>query len=216
MVRDLANWTDSNVCIVDWSKLSTIEYSIAAGNVNNVGAHVGKFLLSISSDFPLDRVSIVGHSLGAHIAGAAGAHTGGQIDAIYGIDPAHPLITIPMRPPTERLDPTDAKYVQVIHTSSGTFGTPFNIGTADFYADNGKSPQKGCEPFIIIFMTDAFAPISIPCSHIRALEIFRFSLNKANRYVPFPPMEAVDIYGYWSNRTPGVYYFPTKRDRPYV
>lgn len=216
MVRDLANWTDSNVCIVDWSKLSTIEYSIAASNVNRVGAHIGNFLLAIQGTFPLSRVSLVGHSLGAHIAGAAGAQTGGLIDAIYGIDPAHPLITIPMRPPSERLDATDAKYVQVIHTSSGTFGTPFNIGTADFHADDGRSPQKGCEPIVIIFNSDAFAPISIACSHVRALEIFRFALNPDNQFKPFPPLENADIYGYWSKRTAGVYYFPTKRARPYV
>lgn len=214
MSRDIAMWTDSNACVVDWFKLSTIEYTIAAKNVNKVGAYVGEFLISLQNIIPLNRVSIVGHSLGAHIAGAAGARTGGKIDAIFGIDPAHPLFTmLPVRPESERLDPSDAIFVQVIHTTSGTFGSPRNLGHQDWHADGGFSPQKGCEPGFVLFDPNAFAPNSMACSHIRALEIFRFALDPANKFKPF---KGDDIYGYWSSRKPGVYVFPTKRQRPYV
>lgn len=215
MARDIASWTNSNACVVDWSKLATTDYLLAAGHVNKVGEEIGDFLLSIQQHIPLDRVSLLGHSLGAHIAGAAGARTGSQVDAIFGIDPAHPFITIPMRPATERLDPSDAKFVQVIHTTSGTFGTPFNIGHQDWFADGGKAPQKGCEPGLIIFDRNALAPISVVCSHLRALEIFRFALDPANQFKP-SSQEQNDIYGYWSKRTPGVFDFPTVRNRPYV
>lgn len=213
MARDISQYTNSNVCIVDWSKLATTEYTIAAGHVNKVGEHVGDFLLSIQQFIPLNHVSILGHSLGAHIAGAAGARTGSQVDAIYGIDPAHPLITIPMRPPTERLDVSDAQFVQVIHTTSGTFGTPFDLGHQDWYADGGKSPQKGCEPGLIVFDRNALAPVSIVCSHLRALEIFRFALDPVN---VFNSTGGGDNYGYWSRRTEGVFHLPTLRNRPYV
>lgn len=213
LVHDLAQLAHTNVCIVDWNKLATIEYTIAVRNVNRVGDHIGEFLLGIQQHIPLDQVSIIGHSLGAHIAGAVGRRAGSQIDSIFGIDPAHPLMTIPLRPEDQRLDPSDAKFVQVLHTTSGTVGTPFNIGHQDWYADEGKSPQKGCEPGQIIFNPDAFSPVSLSCSHIRGLEIFRFALDRNNR---FNAVEADDFYGYWSHRTPGVYHFPTTSKRPYV
>lgn len=213
MVRDIPQWTDSNACIVDWSKLATTWYGIATDHLKKVGDVIGDFILSLQTHIPLNRVSIVGHSLGAHVAGDAGARTGGRIDAIFGIDPAHPLITIPMRPVTERLDPSDAQFVQVIHTSSGTLGTPFNIGHQDWYADNGKAPQRGCEPGVILFDPNALAPISIVCSHLRGLEIFRFALNPANT---FKAVVGDDMYGYWSRRKPGVFEIVTQRQRPYV
>lgn len=213
MVRDLSFFTDSNTCVVDWSKIASTDYTIASGQVNSVGEEVGDFLLSLQPLIPLERVSIVGHSLGAHVAGAAGARTESRIDAIYGLDPAHPLITVPMRPPSERLDASDAQFVQVLHTTSGTLGTPSNIGHQDWYADNGKTPQKGCEPGAVVFDPLAFAPLSIQCSHMRAFEIFRFALDPRNK---FTALYANDIFGYWSRRMPGVFEFPTQRNPPYV
>lgn len=213
MIRDIPLYTDSNTCVVDWSKVATTQYTLAVAHLNRVGETIGDFLISLESQFPLDRVSIVGHSLGAHIAGAAGARTGSKIDAIFGLDPAHPLVTIPMRPTSERLDPSDAQFVQVLHTTSGIAGTPFNIGHQDWYADDGRTPQKGCEPGLIMFDPTALASVSLLCSHMRALEIFRFALDRGNQ---FKNSAGDDVYGYWSRRSPGVFQFPTKRDRPYV
>lgn len=213
MVRDIPLMTDNNACIVDYSKFSRILFKIAVENMNKVGAHVGEFLLSIQQHIPLNRVSVIGHSLGAHVAGAVGARTGGRISAIFALDPAHMRITIPLRKPSERLDPTDAQFVQVLHTTSGTVGTPFNIGHQDWSADDGKSPQKGCEPQTIFFDPNAFAPFSLPCSHLRALEIFRYALN---RNIKFKSNQGDLIYGFWSQRTPGIYNFTTKREPPFV
>lgn len=213
MLRDLAQLTDVNACIVDWSKLSTNRYVIAVRHVNKIGEYVGDFLLSTQEHFPLNSVSLVGHSLGAHIAGAAGARTGGRIGAIFGLDPAHPLLTLPMKPENQRLDPSDAQFVQTLHTTSGTLGTPSNLGHQDWYADNGMIPQKGCEPGLIVFDPNAFSPVSAFCSHARAFELFRMSLDRRNQ---FKALEGDDIYGFWSQRTPGVYHFATTRERPYV
>ena len=44
----------------------------------------------------------------------------------------------------DRLDPTDADYVDVIHTDAGGFGVSYNVGHIDFYP-NGGSTQPGCQ-----------------------------------------------------------------------
>jgi len=49
--------------------------------------------------------------------------------------------------PSERLDKDDAIFVDVVHTASGVQGISQPIGHVDFYPNNGKSPQPGCEGF---------------------------------------------------------------------
>lgn len=46
----------------------------------------------------------------------------------------------------ERLSETDADYVDVIHTDAGVFGIPDPIGHADFYPNEGRALQPGCQP----------------------------------------------------------------------
>lgn len=45
--------------------------------------------------------------------------------------------------PAVRLDPTDAAYVDVIHTDAGTLGTTQRVGHIDFWP-NGGVHQRGC------------------------------------------------------------------------
>lgn len=57
------------------------------------------------------------------------------------MNPAGPLFDVGN--PATRLDFTDAEYVEVIHTETGTFGIAAPIGHANFYA-NGGANQPGC------------------------------------------------------------------------
>jgi hypothetical protein len=43
----------------------------------------------------------------------------------------------------ERLDKTDAKYVDVYHTDAGALGTSLAIGHADFFPNGGKQSCTG-------------------------------------------------------------------------
>lgn len=45
---------------------------------------------------------------------------------------------------TESLDPSDAIFVDIIHTAGTTFGVMRPIGHADFYPNDGTAPQPGC------------------------------------------------------------------------
>ncbi|XP_018568073.1 pancreatic triacylglycerol lipase [Anoplophora glabripennis] len=134
---------DINVFVVDWSPVAGRNYVSAQGAVTTVGNHVADFIRALIATFGLrlDRVAFVGHSLGAHVSGNAGASLNGQVDHIVGLDPALPLFSI--NNINNRLDPSDARFVQVIHTNGGLLGFRDSIGDSDFFP-NGGSSQPGC------------------------------------------------------------------------
>lgn len=136
---------DVNIIVVDWSVgANTINYISARNRVFEVGPLVAELLdffqENISFDF--SRLTIVGHSLGAHIAGIIGKNVRrGRVNTIIGLDPAGPLFDA--NNPRNRLDSTDADYVEVIHSDTRNFGIGAVIGHADFFPNNGSN-QPGC------------------------------------------------------------------------
>lgn len=77
---------DLNVIIVDWGHGAGIPYAQATANTRVVGAYLAKLIEELSSvGPPLADFHIIGHSLGAHIAGYAGErlHTIGQITGLF-------------------------------------------------------------------------------------------------------------------------------------
>ncbi|KAF7267013.1 hypothetical protein GWI33_019719 [Rhynchophorus ferrugineus] len=161
---------DINVIVVDWSKIASKIYVTAQGSVLKVGNYVGDFLLKLDNvlNHSLSRVTIVGHSLGAHISGNAGARTGGLIDTIIGLDPAGPLFT--EKNINNRLDPTDGRYVHVIHTNDRVLGFGIKMGHLDYYP-NGGSSQPGCG-----------LDVAGSCAHSRAYIYYAESLS-SNRFL---------------------------------
>lgn len=60
--------------------------------------------------------------------------SGGKCNAIYGLDPAGPRFAKRrLNPISDRLDPSDAKFVQVIHTDKENIGSSYDMGHQDFY-----------------------------------------------------------------------------------
>ncbi|XP_035781036.1 phospholipase A1 VesT1.02-like [Anopheles albimanus] len=157
----LLQW-NYNVIVVDWSACAMAwNYAKAVGCVPMVGKALGSLLdeLQRSGGLLLEEVYLIGHSLGAHVAGIAGKTvTTGQIHTIFALDPALPLFSI--HAPENRIGVRDAMYVEVIHTNAGLLGFQHPIGTADFYP-NGGSHQPGCG-----------LNIAGLCSHSRAWELF--------------------------------------------
>ncbi|XP_072381631.1 pancreatic lipase-related protein 2-like [Diabrotica undecimpunctata] len=156
---------DVNVFVVDWSSLADDLYINAASAVGGVGEIVGKYVQSLvkNNNLDLDRTAIAGHSLGAHVAGIVGLALGGKIDYIVGLDPALPLFL--MVHEDYRLDVTDAKFVQVIHTCSGFLGIYFNIGHSDYYPNGGRE-QPGC-----------WLDVLGTCAHGRSFKYFAESIK---------------------------------------
>lgn len=65
--------SDFNVIGVDWSVLCDVEYIAAMRGVQLAGEALASFIKWLyTMGIPMNNVHIVGHSLGAHVAGVAG------------------------------------------------------------------------------------------------------------------------------------------------
>lgn len=161
-----------NVISVDWSVgADTPNYFRARSLVTPVGRFLAEFIdyLSTTNVAQPSQIYLIGHSLGAHIAGIVGKNlTCGRLETIFGLDPAGPMFFVFQ--PESRLDVTDAKYVEVIHTSYQGFGKP--IGYADFMVNNAKI-QPGCN-------------VLLACSHLRSIAYWAESINTESGFWAAP------------------------------
>lgn len=207
---------DVNVIGVDWEEgADRIWYPTARYHAPAVAEVVADMIEKlIGFGQTPDQIGIVGHSLGAHIAGLAGKKTRQKIGFIVGLDPAAPLFRL--EKPSERLASGDAQYVEVIHTNGKALGMFQDIGKVDIYP-NGGSNQPGCEwP-------------DLACSHQRAVEYFRESLkvkNFANRCANIVDLSEkcslgrATLGGFETrgmrSKPRGVYYMDTAESSPFL
>ncbi|XP_011537578.1 pancreatic lipase-related protein 3 isoform X1 [Homo sapiens] len=153
--RDMCNvllqLEDINCINLDWINGSR-EYIHAVNNLRVVGAEVAYFIdvLMKKFEYSPSKVHLIGHSLGAHLAGEAGSRIPG-LGRITGLDPAGPFFH--NTPKEVRLDPSDANFVDVIHTNAARILFELGVGTIDacghldFYPNGGKH-MPGCEDLI--------------------------------------------------------------------
>jgi len=172
-----------NVIIVDWSKGAAESYPSSVANTRVVGAELGHFLVVLVKDLGVkpEDVHIIGHSLGAHTAGYAGKWVKPKLEnpigRITGLDPAGPEFYNQIA--GERLDMTDATFVDVIHTNADSLGLAEAVGHFDFYPNGGGEIQPGCKTKYEVFLsssTDTMAD-DLACSHSRAVQLFIDSIN---------------------------------------
>lgn len=156
-----------NLVIVDWGRLSHfLNYFKVFYYVQPVGRILAKYMDFVNEHtaMPFASVTLIGHSLGAHVAGIGAKNAvRGRVQNIVGLDPALPFFMMT----TNKLQPSDAVYVETIHTNLGFKGYSKPLGTAAFYPNWGKR-QVGCG-------WDLFRS----CSHHRV--ILYFAESVANR-----------------------------------
>jgi len=149
---------DCNVICVDWEAGAAIpNYVRAAANTRLVGKQLAQLLAGLQkhSGLQLKKTHLIGFSLGAHVAGFAGAELK-NLSRITGLDPAGPLFE--SQDPRARLDATDANFVDVIHSNGenlilGGLGTWQPLGHVDFYPNGGRM-QKGCANLFVGAVSD--------------------------------------------------------------
>ncbi|XP_067624471.1 phospholipase A1 2 [Eurosta solidaginis] len=154
---------DYNVIICDWTPTSSnVNYFAVADMVKDVGHLLAEFVkfLHLRADLDYNDVYLIGHSLGAQIAGSAGKQSYPfRFNTIFALDPAGPKFRD--QSPENRIDASDAEYVESIQTSS-SFGFKKPLGHAAFYPNYGHS-QKKCYFY--------------GCSHKRAYHYFAESIT---------------------------------------
>lgn len=134
----------------------------------------------------------MGHSLGAQCGGLVSRHLKKLSDdrliipRIFALDPAAPgfeennFLTLFYGWVTFRktdfpmISSNDAKYVQIIHTSSGSYGIAESRGHVDFFPNSGAN-QAGCD-LELLGTRDV-------CSHRRAWHYYQESVKNPEAFV---------------------------------
>ncbi|KAG4068474.1 hypothetical protein HA402_004815 [Bradysia odoriphaga] len=163
-----------NILALDWSETaSNIFLDQVAHKVEPLGIAVALFIerWNLQKGIPYSSMHLVGHSLGAHLAGSTGkniqewSNQTNYIDRITGLDPAFIA--------DDFLQWRYARFVDIIHTDPNLAGTKKNTGHVDFWPNKGDSVQPGCPPRLLLFQ--------LLCSHWRAILLYAESVKRAYR-----------------------------------
>nr|XP_047122737.1 pancreatic lipase-related protein 2 [Hydra vulgaris] len=194
-IDELLKYEDMNVVFVDWSGGSGFPYHQAYGNVRLVGAQLSYMIEVIKNDTGINwkKLHLIGFSIGSHLVGYAGRFLrlkGLLVPRITVLDPAGPLFEY--QHPDTRIDPTDAEFVDVIHSDTNTiivlgFGAEQQMGHLDFYP-NGGYFQKGCEKF------DISLKQYLVCSHYRSIRYFMESISSQSCFYEAYPCKSYEDF----------------------
>ncbi|XP_076637861.1 phospholipase A1-like isoform X2 [Colletes latitarsis] len=170
LVRDaFLQHGDYNVIAVDWSTIAKTPYIWASNRVLEVAKYISSMINFLETQgMDVSQLTIVGHSLGGHIAGLSALNAKSQPKYIVGLDPALPNFWT--AEPGTRISRGDGKHVVIIHTNAGLLGYKAPIGDIDFYP-NGGSTQIGCALDVLG-----------ACSHSRAVYYFAESINSVSGF----------------------------------
>ncbi|XP_050520697.1 lipoprotein lipase-like isoform X3 [Daktulosphaira vitifoliae] len=173
--------------IVDNTRLEFSYWNYELGNNYPIPFEYGKEQDLIKYWIPKQPLKIITHgwlatsenSTGVFAikTGACGAaFTLGKIGRITGLDPAGPGFEYGQIRPN-RLDKTDALFVDVLHTAGGVAGFYKSIGHADFYPNGGSPPQPGCYEGLSEMLKIA------GCSHARSHQLYADSIYHMNSMI---------------------------------
>lgn len=206
-----------NVLLVDAEEMLNKWYILSVHNARLVGKRLANLLANLENyGASAEDFHILGISLGAHIAGWTGKYfrqyKKHSLGRITGLDPAGPCFSHAFS--DQRLDKTDAQYVDVVHSNRLIQGVIEPLGHSDYYINGGGPTQPGC-----------FMP---SCSHLRAAEVYIESIRNPKSFVgvrcesweQFLKNACVHddyaVLGYGSSSaTRGLYYLRTSSNSPY-
>ncbi|CAG5028026.1 unnamed protein product [Parnassius apollo] len=206
-----------NVLLVDAEEMMNKGYVLSVHNARLIGKRLANLLANLENfGANAEDFHLIGISLGAHIAGWTGKYfrqyKRNSIGRITGLDPAGPCFSYAYA--DQRLDKTDARYVDVVHSNRLVQGIIEPLGHADFYINGGGPMQPGC---------------MVPsCSHLRAANIYAESIKVPKSFVGircrswkhFEENACEDkdyaVLGYGSSTaTRGFYYLRTSASSPF-
>ncbi|XP_055541424.1 pancreatic lipase-related protein 2-like [Wyeomyia smithii] len=160
-----------NLFYVDWSLLGPGPcYPSAVHNTRHVGTCIAQMVQRLL-DSGTNNIHLVGFSLGAQVTNYVAVKLRPfKLKRISGLDPAMPLFIT--ADADDKLDPSDADFVDVIHTNALVQGKIERCGHVDFYM-NGGIIQPGCW---------AIGQNPMACSHHRAPDYFAESIRSLSGF----------------------------------
>ncbi|XP_061084762.1 inactive pancreatic lipase-related protein 1-like [Conger conger] len=186
---------DINCICVDWKKGGRTRYTQSANNIRVVGAQIAYMIQLFKTTYGqrAETVHVIGHSLGAHCAAEVGRRTP-NLGRITGLDPAEPYFQ--GCPALVRLDPNDAKFVDVIHTDALPIipyvgmGMSQAVGHLDFYP-NGGEHMPGCDKNIISQIVDIDGIWEgtrdfVACNHLRSYKYYSDTILNPEGFTGYP------------------------------
>jgi pimeloyl-ACP methyl ester carboxylesterase len=199
MAGELLKSDDMNVIAVDWSGGNRFPYEQAVANTVIAAAATRQLLETmINKGVQPQKIHLIGHSLGAHISSYVGRELP-NLGRISGLDPAGPSFYNSETP--DRLDPSDALFVDVIHTDGAPrmisgFGYLNTLGHVDFYP-NGGSAQPTCASNTGDVLLQSFWDLvstlnietsvnTVACNHMSAILYYTDSINTASPAYAYP------------------------------
>ncbi|MBN3322787.1 PLA1A Phospholipase, partial [Atractosteus spatula] len=188
LVLALLTAGDVNVIVVDWVYEASFAYKLVVNNYKEVAIEISKLISALTKlGSEMESFHLIGISLGAHVAGYVGTLFGGKLGRITALDAAS--LMFKDADAYDRLDPTDALFVEAIHTDSDKFGTSNPIGHVDFLLNGGKD-QPGCG---LSRLSSVYRYII--CDHMRAVYVYISALNGSCPLAGFPCSSYEDFVG---------------------
>ncbi|KAI5634141.1 lipase domain-containing protein [Phthorimaea operculella] len=213
-----------NVIIIDNQRFATVHYYLASRLMRPVGRHVAEVLVQLMQ-LGLDpgKLEVLGFSLGGQTAGFIGRHfqklTGRNVSRITALEPSGPCFRT--LGPKDRLDASNADFVEVIHTNIDGFGMATRMGHVDFYVNGGEYQPSDITMF----------PCTVTCSHFMVLTLWVQALRNPRKFIALKcdsiqqareadcfdrvPLET-NYMGFGVDKTKqGIYYLSTDKLYPY-
>lgn len=165
-----------HVIIIDWSALALWwYYNTSKGNIKYVARAIHKFIEELMRILEISAIEkgrqefllgilMIGHSLGAHLAGLVGYLFVTEYKASFYLDREMIGIIVGLDPAGVAFSPTserhfltwhDARKVLILHACAISFGTTYKTGHEDYFLNGG-------------LMAVSIAPV---LSHMRVLNI---------------------------------------------
>ncbi|XP_077472898.1 phospholipase A1 member A [Stigmatopora argus] len=179
LAQALVEAEDINVLMADWVYRASFAYNLVVDGYKEVALHISSLVSKLQKEgCKLESFHFIGVSMGAHVAGFVGTLFEGKIGRITALDPAGPMFK--GRDTFDRLDPSDAQFVDAIHTDSDYFGISIPVGHVDFFL-NGGNDQTGCS-------RSKFSSLYgyVICDHMRALHVYMSALNSSCPLIGVP------------------------------
>ncbi|CAG9793068.1 unnamed protein product [Diatraea saccharalis] len=215
---------DYNVIMVDYQRFATVHYYLASRLMRPVGKHIAEVLTQLTElGLNASKIELLGFSLGgqtvSYIAKNFQRFTGRNISKITALEPSGPCFRT--LAPNDRLDASNADFVEVIHTNIDGYGMAARMGHVDIFVNGGEyQPSE-----LLLY------PCTSTCSHFRVLALWVSALKNPGKFIAIKcdsiqqardakcyerlPTET-NLMGLKTNRSNhGIFYLSTSKGYPY-